>query len=329
MPKKYSRNKSNTPTKTQVPVVENKQEIIEGKKTQEEKDQFIEKLKSKVMDANDYRVDGILNIHKLLADYPKEDTEKIINLTDEETHQLILHDFSIMKAIEYPSDQLQEHFLQIYPNGFRLIRNPSELTKINALSRDGSNIIYIKNPSEKEKMVAVRQNPLVIRHIPVQSSELQMIVAQNTKIWAFHFIINPSESVRKELIIRGHIDYIIPLTKQEQILYASISKGDMSMNVPSDLCEEAQLILVKKNVDLIHKIKNPSIPVQQYVAEKDPNLIKWITDPDISVLKECSDSPHFNFDLLTNEQKKKMKELHLQTSIFDDDDEFYKNIQKK
>lgn len=134
----------------------------------------------------------------------------------------------------------------------------------------------IENPTEEFQLIAVKSAGLVIQFIKNPSINVQL-AAINKAGTSIQFIDNPCEIVQHSAIKNRptNISLITDPLKSTQIEFAKIiAKHNTIYNCKHiNLCEEAQLIILRRDIAAVKFLSNPTYTSLEYAINTCPHII--------------------------------------------------------
>ncbi len=152
----------------------------------------------------------------------------------------------------------------------------------NEIKNDGLMVRYLINPTEDDLIVAVEQNPASIKFIIDPPRSVQLIVAKKDHTHLKYCKKVHFDAVK--VIVKDHPEYIRLIRYKSQYLSELIAINPRCIQYCWIQYDSLQMEAVKLDIKMIMYINYPTEDVQKFVLMKDPELAKYVRNPDKKIL---------------------------------------------
>lgn len=176
-----------------------------------------------------------------------------IDISTKKLNELFNQDFSFIKHLENPSEEVQLLAISNNPFAIKYIKNPTDTVKFEAIKNNGVYIEFIKEPSLELQLVAVNQFGSAIKYI--KNASLKVKIASANKDMYSVLSMTPLKESEYSEALEGNC-FLIKLIENPSV--------------------EMQLQAVKKNGLSIWFIEKPNLEVQLAALSQNIKAIYFL-----------------------------------------------------
>lgn len=191
--------------------------------------------------------------------------------------------------------RMQYNYVSSNPLWISYIKNPNGHVEIKALLKCPELIYYVKNKMPKEvNLVLLKQNPKLIALMKNPTYEEELFALKQGL--SFYDFVKPSSSIMMDMITLKSYTILQMNTPSIDMISHAV-RIDSNLNILIDAASEKDKSdIIEKEPDMIRYITDPSESIQMKVFKKDPKYTLLIKNP-TQEIKNCAIKHNSNYEI--------------------------------